>query len=200
LSFFLLGTGLTALFALATMSASQYIQNKMIEDVMNRNIEGMARAYADNPETTPTFPVEQMYARAVNPHNPAAMERLARDFPGWEKMPEGIEGYSGTDENDQPMAYKVAVRKTENMWFYLAYDTTRTNIAEGRLKIWLYVAVLLFGTLSLLTGLWSASRVMSPVSELASRLRAYRGRGNPQVLAAHFPEDEVGELAKALDD
>ncbi|MGH8025892.1 MAG: sensor histidine kinase, partial [Pseudoxanthomonas sp.] len=43
-------------------------------------------------------------------------------------------------------------------------------------------------------------RVMSPVSELASRLRSYRGSSNPKPLATHFPEDEVGELAKALDD
>ena len=60
--------------------------------------------------------------------------------------------------------------------------------------------VIVFTGISLLIGWWSASRVMSPVSELAARLRAYRGSSNPRPLAAHFPQDEVGELAKALDD
>ena len=66
--------------------------------------------------------------------------------------------------------------------------------------MWLYVAVILFAGLSLLIGWWSASRVISPVSELAARLRAYRGSSDPQPLAPHFPEDEVGQLAEALDD
>ena len=59
--------------------------------------------------------------------------------------------------------------------------------------------VIVFTGLSLLIGWWAASRVMSPVSELAQRLRgsgsiATRGAGDA------FPDDEVGELAKALDD
>lgn len=200
LSFVLLGFSLTVMFALATIWVSRYIENKMVEDVMNRNIEVMARSYAENPDARPTLQVEQMYARAVNPNDAGAMSRLARDFPGWENMPEGIEGYSGTDESNQPMSYKVAVRKTADAWFFLAYDTTRANIAQDRLVMWLYVAVILFAGLSLLIGWWSASRVISPVSDLAARLRAYRGSSDPQPLAPHFPEDEVGQLAEALDD
>ena len=118
LSFVLLGFGLTVMFALATIWASRYIENKMVEDVMNRNIEVMARSYAQNPDAHPTLQVEQMYARAVNPNDAGAMSRLARDFPGWENMSEGIEGYSGTDESNQPMSYKVAVRKTADAWFF----------------------------------------------------------------------------------
>jgi signal transduction histidine kinase len=57
-----------------------------------------------------------------------------------------------------------------------------------------------FTLLSLLVGWWAASRVMSPVSELAQRLRLSGRSSEPEGLAAHFPDDEVGELAKALDD
>src|SRR3546814_2244974 len=46
----------------------------------------------------------------------------------------------------------------------------------------------------------SAARVMSPVSELARRLQASGDSMQPDQLAAHFPEDEVGQLASALDD
>ncbi|TQC54758.1 histidine kinase dimerization/phospho-acceptor domain-containing protein, partial [Pantoea dispersa] len=34
----------------------------------------------------------------------------------------------------------------------------------------------------------------------AARLRAYRGSSDPKPLAPHFPDDEVGQLAEALDD
>src|SRR3546814_18799859 len=41
---------------------------------------------------------------------------------------------------------------------------------------------------------------MSPVSELARRLQASGDSTSPEPLATHFPEDEVGQLAFALDD
>jgi signal transduction histidine kinase len=41
---------------------------------------------------------------------------------------------------------------------------------------------------------------MSPVSELARRLQASGDSTQPEPLAMHFPEDEVGQLASALDD
>jgi len=42
--------------------------------------------------------------------------------------------------------------------------------------------------------------VMSPVSELANRLKRSGRSTEPVSLAAHFPNDEVGQLAAALDD
>jgi len=57
-----------------------------------------------------------------------------------------------------------------------------------------------FTLLSLVVGWWSASRVMSPVSELARRLKRSGRSSEPENLAQHFPDDEVGQLAEALDD
>jgi signal transduction histidine kinase len=63
------------------------------------------------------------------------------------------------------------------------------------------IVVVVFTLLSLVLGWWSASRVMRPVSDLAHACDAYPGSSSdPKPLAPHFPEDEVGELAKALDD
>jgi signal transduction histidine kinase len=42
--------------------------------------------------------------------------------------------------------------------------------------------------------------VISPLTELARRVRGLASRDNPEKLAPHFPRDEVGELATALDD
>jgi signal transduction histidine kinase len=200
LSFLVLGFSLTSLFAFAAIWASKYIENQMVEDVMNRNIAEMAREYARNPGARPVLAVEQMYARAVNPRDPASLARLQRDFPGWAAMSDGIQPFRGTDENNNPLSYKVAVRKTPDAWFFLAYDTHRVDLGQKRLRLWLMLGVTVFAGLSLVLGWWSASRVMSPVSELAQRLRDSGRSSQPEALAAHFPDDEVGELAKALDD
>ncbi|GGD43853.1 sensor histidine kinase [Pseudoxanthomonas indica] len=196
LSFFLLGTGLTGLFAYLTDMARQRVETQLVEDVMNQNIDEYRRQFYLNPSKNPQIRVQQMRAYVFAPDS----ERLRGEFPDWIDLPNGNHNVTGTDEDGNAYAYKLAVRKEPDEWFFLAYDMTQTRRGEIQLKRWLYFAVVLFAVLSLIIGWWSASRVMSPVSNLAQRLRAYRGSSDPQPLAAHFPEDEVGELAKALDD
>jgi signal transduction histidine kinase len=200
LSFGLLGLTLTVLFAFAADWASKNVENRLVEDVLNRNIDEMARSHAQNPDARPVFAVDQIYGRAVNPNDPDALERLTRDYPEWVAMPDGIHTFNGMEDDGAPFSYKVAVRKTPDAWFFLAYDTTRVESGQKRLLRWLIIAVAVFVVLSFLLGWWAASRVMSPVTELARRLRRSGRNAEPEALAAHFAEDEVGELAKALDD
>lgn len=196
LSFFLLGTGLTGLFAYLTDMARQRVETQLVEDMLNQNIDEYGRRFQVDPERV-AAPVQQMYGRVIRPEG---FERLRTEQPDWYDFQDGIHNLSGVDDNGESFSYKLAVRKTPEAWFFLAYDMSQTLRGQEQLKRALISAVLIFSVLSLVVGWWSASRVMSPVSHLAERIRAYRGSSNPPPLAPHFPEDEVGELAKALDD
>ena len=197
LAFVLLGFGLTALFAFATNWTRGRVENQIVEDVMDRNINEYARQYYAQPGTKPEFGVRQMFGRVVGKDR---FEALRSEEPDWYELADGIHSIEGKNADGSPFAYKLAVRKTPNEWFFLAYDMTQATRGEAQFNRAIYISVVFFTLLSLLVGWWAASRVMSPVSELAARLRAYRGSSNPKPLATHFPEDEVGELAKALDD
>ena len=197
LSFVLLGFGLTALFAFATNWARARVENQLVEDVMNRNIDAFAKRFYSDPSKNPDLPVQQMFGRVVKSDR---FETLRREQPEWYKLSDGIHNISGLDESGKPFSYKLAVRKTPSEWFFLAYDMTQTIQGEVQLNRTLILSVLVFSALSLVIGWWSASRVMRPVSDLAARLRAYRGSSDPKPLAPHFPDDEVGQLAEALDD
>jgi methyl-accepting chemotaxis protein len=197
LSFFFLGTGLTALFAYLTDYTRQRVENQLVEDVMNRNIDEYARRFYDNPEKNPDLPLQQIRAFVFTPDK---FERVRIERPEWANLPNGNHNISDINESGGPFIYKLAVRKTPDAWFFLAYDISETAGGQRQFMRAIYLSVLLFSGLSLVVGWWAASRVMSPVSELAARLRSYRGSSNPKPLATHFPEDEVGELAKALDD
>lgn len=204
LSFFLLGTGLTALFAYATNYARGWVEGKLIADVMERNINIYANRYYRNPEKTPEIPTDQMYARVVHPDNPQEMAELAREFPTWVDLPQGvIKQITNIDpESGERITYRVAAMKRPDAWFFLAYDTKRASESDRRLMTWLYASIGVFSLLSLLLGWWSASQVMKPVLELASRIRRSSARASdtPDRLAWHFADDEVGEVARALDD
>jgi signal transduction histidine kinase len=59
--------------------------------------------------------------------------------------------------------------------------------------------VLLFSVLSFTLGAWSSRRVMKPVTDLANRLNMLSEERTPDRLSHHFADDEVGQLAAALD-
>lgn len=197
LSFFLLGLGLTLLLAFATNWVRSRVEEDMVTDVMDRNIDAYAQRYYASGGRDIGLPVQQMYGRVVSKEK---FEALKEDQPEWYSFGDGIHNVVGTNEDGTPFAYKLAVRKTPDKWFFLAYDMSESVRRSEKFERALYIVVPVFTLISLLIGWWSASRVMRPVSELASHLRAYRGSSHPQPLAPHFPEDEVGELAKALDD
>jgi signal transduction histidine kinase len=197
LSFLLLGFGLTALFAFATQYARNRVENDLVEGVMNVNIDEYARRYYNDPESNPTLPVQQMLGRVVRKDR---FESLRIEQPDWYELSDGIHNLSGVDENGEPFAYKLAVRKTQDEWFFLAYDMSQSIRGESQFQRTILASVVVFSLLSLLLGWWAASRVMSPVSELAKRLRSTSGSSDPEPLSEHFADDEVGQLASALDD
>ena len=196
LSFVLLGFGLTALFAYAVDKVRNQVEDKLVVDLMNRNIDLYAQQYARDP-LNPSLPVDQIRAFAFTPDK---FESVRVNQPQWYELPDGIHGLSGEDDSGQPFSYKLAVRKTPQVWFFLAYDMTQTLRGQEQFNRGIYGAVVAFTLLSLLVGWWAASRVMSPVSELANRLKRSGRSTEPVSLAAHFPNDEVGQLAAALDD
>jgi len=196
LSFVLLGFGLTTLFAWATNEVRSRVENQLVEEMMNRNISNAARQFELDPDN-PEFPVDQIRAFVYTPDK---FESVRINRPEWYELSDGIVGMTGVDEEGEQFAYKLAVRKTPDAWFYLAYDMTQTAKAEEKFNRAIYGSVFLFTLLSLLVGWWAASRVMSPVSELASRLKQSGRSAQPESLASHFPDDEVGQLAEALDD
>jgi signal transduction histidine kinase len=197
LSFLLLGFGLTSLFAFATQWTRSRVENTLVEDVMNQNINEFARRYYADPQRTPAVPVEQIRAFAFGPDK---FESLKTEQPDWYRLGDGIHRLSGRNPDGTPFVYKLAVRKTPDAWFFLAYDMTRASRGDAQFNRAIFGAVVVFTLFSLLVGWWAASRVMSPVTELAQRLRRSGRSAESESLAAHFAEDEVGELARALDD
>ncbi len=197
-SFVLLGFCLTALFAFATNWARTRVENQLVEDVMNRNLDASWQSYMQSGGREVVAPVQQMRAFLYRPDK---LDGLRRDYPEWEHLQDGIHNFSGEDADGNAFSYKVGVRKTPDAWFFVAYDMSQSVRGEQQLKRALFLSVLVFSLLSWVLGWWSASRVMRPVSDLAARLRAYRGgSSHPEPLAPRFTDDEVGQLAETLDD
>jgi len=197
LSFVLLGFGLTAMFAFATNWTRARVEKQLVEDVMNRNISNAAQQFQIDPGNA-QFAFDQTRA-FVYPRDKFESVRVKR--PEWYDLKDGIFFVTNDGDTSIPFEYyRLGVRKTPNAWFFLAYDMTESTRSEMKFNRALYLSVLVFTLFSLLVGWWAASRVMSPVSELANRIKRSGRSSQSEALAAHFPDDEVGQLAEALDD
>ena len=62
LSYLLLGFGLTLALAVATNWANSRVEDQLVEDVMNRNIDEVARRFYANPGSKPEVAFQQMRA------------------------------------------------------------------------------------------------------------------------------------------
>lgn len=194
LSFLLLGFGLTALFAVATLYMKSRLENQLVEEWLLKEASDFVafkREHRDPDDQYAFFnALDGGIYRPDSPNIPFA----------WRDLPSGMHDLSELDGNGKRRHYKLAVHREPDIVGFLRYDYTQQALSQRQLMTTLGAAVLLFTGLAWLVGLWASSKVISPVTELARRVEELSGRERPDKLAAHFPKDEVGELAAVLDD
>jgi signal transduction histidine kinase len=118
----------------------------------------------------------------------------------WQALDSGVHDIYETGADGTKHHYKLAVRKKYGLIGFIRYDITRDELGKQQLLISVIGAVFLFGLLSLAIGMWLSRKVLKPVSDLANRLRDFRKAGKAEPLAPYFADDEVGQLAHALDE
>jgi signal transduction histidine kinase len=194
ISFALFGLGLTALFALATVYMRTRLEDQLVNTTLERELHHFVDFKRDNPDPAALWSMSVYQAQIVRAGRTATVP-LA-----WQKYESGVYDISDVGQEGRLRPYKLAVYKDEEFWAYLRFDVGAQKLGERQLLTVLAASVLAFAIFSLLIGFWLSSRVMSPVSELAQRVRAMSRSGRPELLKSHFADDEVGQLAAALDD
>lgn len=187
-SFLLLGTVLSGLFAMSTLFLQSYLEDQLIGATLEQELND----YVVQLRKDPTV-IEPFYTRiqgyVTRPGDPNG--RVSSTI---RELPEGVHEVSIGDG-----VFKAAVVKADDLWAFLIYDVSENRRLTRQLLLALIGVVLLFSLLSLAIGLWSSRRVMKPVSDLAQRLESLGEQTPPPRLAVHFADDEVGQLAEALD-
>lgn len=191
-SFFLLGFGLTALFAISSIYLRAKLEDQLIESTLQSEVNNFVQQVRNNPKGAATF--SMLSAKIWSTRNaykmPLALQSLET----------GVYDIEEIDSNGQLHRYKYAIQRDADLVSFVRYDVTSASLSEQRLILLVIGAIAVFSLLAWLIGIWASSRVISPVLTLASRLRHMVGKENAQRLAPLFPDDEVGQLASALDD
>ncbi|MBK8284372.1 MAG: HAMP domain-containing histidine kinase [Ahniella sp.] len=192
ISFLLFGTALTAGFALAVVQLRAYLEDQLIGRQLSLELSNYESQFRRDPDNIATFSRIQ---------GAVYSERKRANVPNnWRALPNGVHTILDDTQSAFSQAYKLAVRKDGDYWFFLQYDISHELKLRSRINWALIGFVVLFSGISALIAFWSASSVMRPVADLAERLTGFRGEAKPAPLKPHFAEDEVGQLAAKLDD
>ncbi len=194
ISFALFGLGLTALFAAATIYLRVRMEDQLINDTLTRELRHFVDFKREYPQPDARWSMSLFEAQIVRAGRSATVPFA------WQGYDSGVYDIDDLNPDGRGRAYKLAVYKDADYWAYLRFDVSSQKLGERQLLVILGTAVVLFGLLSLVIGVWLSARVMSPVVDLARRLRELRKGGTYKPLAPHFADDEVGQLAEALDD
>jgi signal transduction histidine kinase len=187
-SFLLFGTLLSGLFAISTLFLQSNLEDELIGSTLKQELDDYLVQLHRDPTLVEPFHtrIRGYVTRPGDPNHSVTAQIRNLD--------------TGVHEVQTPEGYfKAAVRKDEDLWAFLIYDITENQRLTNQLVWSLVAAVLVFSMLSLALGLWSSSRVMKPVSDLAERLSQLGEEMPTPGLARWFPDDEVGQLAAALD-
>jgi signal transduction histidine kinase len=196
ISFALLGFVLTALFAAATLWLRETLENQLIAETLQREVDAYVADTRRDPDN-PYYPFSRIEGWIFS------QRRFANVPFEWRGFPTGVhEVREAGAPGEEPRRFFLAVRRDPDLWAFLRYDISQEEISAQQLQFALFAAVAAFSLLALLLGVWSSTRVMHPVSDLAARLRSFGSGGGaqPEPLAPYFADDEVGQLAAALDD
>jgi len=188
LSFLLLGTLLSVLFAISTLALQNYLEDQLIGETLAQELDDyVSQLRLDSSVVEPFYTRIQGYiTRPGDPNQTMSAE--VRD------LPSGVHDVKISDG-----VYKAAIRKDEDLWAFLIYDVSDNQRIKTQLIFWLVGVVMVFSALSFMLGAWSSSHVMKPVTDLAARLDTLNEEAISEKLSKHFADDEVGQLATALD-
>ncbi|BBD79336.1 sensor histidine kinase [Aerosticca soli] len=192
-SFALFGFGLSALFAVASLDIRARVEDQLVNASLLDDAKWANQQAREHPNEPGAG--SRLLTGIIKSERTLYKAPLA-----WQNLPNGVHDIYEPDETGKMHHYKLAVWRENGIISFLRYDVSREELGKQQLLISVIGAVFLFGLLSLAIGVWLSRKVLKPVTELAQRLREFRRTGKVEPLAPHFADDEVGELAQALDD
>jgi len=187
-TFAALGGGISLIIAVGLYFGAQDAGERLIDETLNAELQDYQARRDRNPRSLPPATVTLLgYVAPAAAGDPAPPEELAFIAPGRQHLV----------LNDIP--YRIAVGDRAGIRYYLLYNEALFRERQTQISLYLAGFVALMALLSAGIALWLAERVIEPVKELARRVRSI-GPDTPHTdLAADFPADEVGELARAFE-
>lgn len=187
-SFAALGGGLSLIIAVGLFIGARDAGERLIDETLNAEMQDYQARRDRNPHSLPPATVTLLgYLAPAADNEPKPPEALEDSPPGRRHV----------RLNDIP--YRLLVADRAGVRYFLLYNEALFQERQHRLGLFLAGFVAFMALAAAGIALWLAERVIEPVKELARRVRGIGPDTPPTELAADFPADELGELARAFE-
>jgi signal transduction histidine kinase len=188
LAFALFGGAVSLMLAFGLYVSTMDLEKRLVDEALAADLDDYLAQLRDDPHSPPPASSRlRVYVRAADERGgdiPTGVRGLG---PGRYQMVLG----------DLP--YRVQVAERDGKRFYFLFNESQLVRRRHYVLGYLAGGVLVMVVMSAAGALWLAGGVISPVTELAQRVRGLGPEGSSRPLVEDFPGDEVGELATACD-
>lgn len=193
IAFVVFGTVLTTAFALSALYLRDRLEGELINETLQSEVDSFVAFKREYPEPDAQYGFDNYLGFIYGAH------RFANIPLEWQGLDSGVYDLSEHLTDGAVRHYKLAVRADDDLRGFLRHDVTQQELGKQQLIGVLAAALVVFTLIAFLVGWWLSRRVMKPVTNLALRVEDFVGRSDPEPLSPHFADDEVGQLAGALD-
>lgn len=187
-AFAALGGGLSLIIAVGLFLGIRDAGERLIDETLAAEMQDYQARRDRNPHSLPPATVTLLgYLAPGSVGEPAPPEEMVDLAPGRHHV------------LLEDIPYRLLVSDRAGVRYYMLYNEALFLERQERLGLFLAGFVAFMALASAGVALWLAERVIEPVKELARRVRGIGPDTPPSALAADFPEDELGELARAFE-
>ncbi|WP_130471199.1 sensor histidine kinase [Candidatus Magnetaquicoccus inordinatus] len=183
------GAVVSTILGMVMLLTTHDLGQRLIDDILTAELDDFFARRSRNPASLPpkTVTLHGYVQKGPNEREDEIPHYLHGLTPGRHNLSVGT------------LTYRVAVATHQESRYFLLYDTTQQHKREQHFLFLFAAGVILITVVSALGGMWLVGIIIAPVTELARQVRNRQADSWPLQLAAHFPDDEVGELAHAFD-
>ncbi len=195
IGFLAFSTLLTSLFAISSLSIRQRLQNDLIAQTIQEDLDSYMLKLSLNPNLISEEQVSTNIEAFIT--TPA---KLHLDLPAhYADLTEGTHVL-----NEGNKTYIVAVNKRHRLnnqpvWGFIKNDISHIDSSSQPLILVFTAMFLVFLLLAYVLAIYVSKRALKPLSKLAAILETLDADTHLEPLAPQFHDDEVGQVARALD-
>ncbi|MCX7552985.1 HAMP domain-containing sensor histidine kinase [Marinicella sp. S1101] len=195
IAFLAFSTLLTILFAISSLSIRQYLQNDLIAQTIQEDLDAYMLKLSSDPDLVENEQVSTTFEAFIT-----TPSKFHTNLPlHYGDLEEGTHVLSEAGKT-----YIVAVNKRHQLnnqpvWGFVRNDITHIDSNPQTLFIAFAVMFLVFLLLAYILANYVSAKALKPLSKLAAKLEKQHADTHLEPLAGYFHDDEVGQVAKALD-
>ncbi len=194
IAFLTLSTLLGALFAITALTIREHLSTNLIGDSIKKNLDEYMEKLVKDPSGIQGEPIASNVQAFVT-----APEKLPLVMPiSYADLKDGVHDIIENGKHLKVAVNKRHTLKGKEVWGYIIFDVT-TPKNENRLVYSSLAAVfVLFTIIAYFLAIYASKKILKPLRSLSSMVQ-HQG-DKPKHLASRFSDDEVGQLAHALDE